>query len=69
MIDTSDGFIKISDELAIFHGYSFEQFKQTKFYKNQDLERVINLDGLQIIDNRKYFVSLFFRYTNSIFSV
>lgn len=63
MIDISNGFIKISDDLTIFPGFSFEQFKQTKFYKNQDIERVINLDGLQIIDNRKYFVSLFFRYT------
>lgn len=62
MIDTSNGFIKISEELTIFPGFSFEQFKQTKFYKNQDSARVINLDGLQIIDNRKYYVDLFFSY-------
>lgn len=61
MIDTSNGFIKISDELTIFPGFSFEQFKQTKFYKNQDCARVIYIDEQQIIDNRKYLIELFFR--------
>ena len=32
MIDINNGFIEISDELTIFPGYSFEQFKNTKFY-------------------------------------
>ena len=36
MINTSNGLLKISDELTVFPGYSFEQFKHTKFYKNQD---------------------------------
>ena len=36
MIDINNGFIEISDELTIFPGYSFEQFKNTKFYNNQD---------------------------------
>lgn len=61
MLDISKGFFKISDELTIFPGFSFEQFKHTRFYKNQDGLRIIYLDEQQIIDNRKYIVSLFFR--------
>ena len=61
MLDISNGFFKISDELTIFPGFSFEQFKNTRFYKNQDGLRIFYLDEQQIIDNRKYIVSLFFR--------
>ena len=61
MLDICNGFLKISDELTIFPGFSFEQFKNTRFYKNQDGLRIFYLDEQQIIDNRKYIVSLFFR--------
>ena len=61
MLDISNGFFKISDELTIYPKFSFEQFKHTRFYKNQDGLRIIYLDEQQIIDNRKYIVSLFFR--------
>lgn len=61
MKDINDGIVAISEELIIFPNFSFEQFKCTKFYKNQDGVRIIYLDGQQIIDNRKYIVSLFFR--------
>ncbi len=56
-----DGFISISNKLTIYPGFSFEQFKHTKFYKGQDGIKIIYLDGQQIIDDRKYIVSLFFR--------
>lgn len=61
MLDISNGFLTISEELTIFPGFSFEQFKHTRFYRNQDGVRIIYLDEQQIIDNRKYIVSLFFR--------
>ena len=61
MLDIYNGFFKISDELTIFQGFTFEQFKHTKFYKNQDELRIIYLDEQQIINNKKYIVSLFFR--------
>lgn len=61
MLDINNGLFTISDELMIFPGFSFEQFKQTKFYENQDEVKIICLDKQQIIDNRKYIVSLFFR--------
>ena len=61
MLDISNGFFKISDKLTIFPSFSFEQLKNTRFYKNQDGLRIFYLDEQQIIDNRKYIVSLFFR--------
>lgn len=61
MLDISNGLFKISDELTIYPGFSFEQFKHTRFYKNQDGLRIIYLDEQQIIGNRKYIISLFFR--------
>ncbi len=61
MDEILDGSISISNELTIYPGFSFEQFKHTKFYKGQDGIKIIYLDGQQIIDDRKYIVSLFFR--------
>ena len=48
MLDIRNGFLKISDELTIFPGFSFEQFKHTRFYKNQDGVRIIYLDEQHI---------------------
>ncbi len=48
-----NGFILISDKLTIYPGFSFEQFKHTKYYKNQDGIKIIYLDGQQIIDDYK----------------
>jgi len=33
MLDICNGFLKISDELTIFPGFSFEQFKTQDFIK------------------------------------
>ncbi len=61
MVDTNNGYIKINKYLEIYPGFSFEEFKKTKYYKGQDGIRVIDLDEPQIVDNNKYFISLFFR--------
>ena len=68
MLDINNGVIEISDELTIFPDYSFEQFKNTRFYNNQDGVRIFYLDEQQIIVSRKYIVSLFFR-TGKIYMV
>ena len=60
-MDINNGIIKIDIELVVKPDFTFEQFKETKFYNNQDGIRIIYLDGRQIIENRKYIVSLFFR--------
>lgn len=61
MSKIKEGFIRISDELTISPGFMFDQFKKTKFYKDQDGIRIIYLDGQHIIENRKYMISLFFK--------
>lgn len=68
MNDISRGCITISKDLVIYLGFLFEQFKETKYYKSQDGVRIIYLDGYQMINNRKYIVSLFFR-NNKIYMV
>ena len=40
--------------------YSFESFKNTEYYDNQDGIKTIHLKKAEIIDNRKYMVNLFF---------
>lgn len=60
-MDLSKGRININNELIVQPNFTFEQFKETKFYKNQDGIRIIYLDGLQIIESKKYIVSLFFQ--------
>lgn len=60
-MDISNGIIKIDNELVVKPKFTFEQFKETKFYTNQDGIRIIYLEEPQIIKNRKYIVSLFFR--------
>ena len=61
MIDLQNGMVKIADDLRICPNYTFGDFKKSRYYNNQDGVRVIYLDGQQVIDNRKYIVSLFFR--------
>lgn len=60
-MDISNGTVKIDSSLVIEPTFTFEQFKETKFYDNQDGIRTIYLDEPQIIENRNYIVSLFFR--------
>ena len=61
MEDISKGVIRVSEELIFFPGYTFNQFKKTRFYNCQDGIKIIYLDEQQIIENRRYIVSLFFR--------
>lgn len=64
----NNGVISISKELQISPGFKFEEFKKTKYYKNQDGIRIIYLEGYQVILGRKYIVSLFFR-NNKIYMI
>ena len=60
-MDISNGKIEIANDLLVTPEFTFENFKKSRFYKNQDGIRIIYLEGQQIIDSRKYLVSLFFR--------
>lgn len=61
MINKKNGEIVISNRLTIHSKYTFDDFKTTCYYKNQDGIRVIYLDEPQIICGRKYMVELFFQ--------
>lgn len=60
MLNIDNGEIAISDDLIITPQFTFGQFKTTKYYNNQDEERIVYLDTEQLIDCRKYMVDLFF---------
>lgn len=56
---TETGKITI-DGVEFYPGYTFEDFKKTKFYGNQDGIRIIRLGAVKI-DEHQYLVNLFFR--------
>ena len=57
---TETGRITI-DGVEFYPGYTFEDFKKTKFYSNQDGIRIIRLNGAVKVDEHQYLVNLFFR--------
>lgn len=57
---TETGRITI-DGVEFYPGYTFEDFKKTKFYSNQDGIRIIRLNGVVKVDEHQYLVNLFFR--------
>lgn len=59
-MDFENGIIIVDGE-PFCTGYSFEKFKKSPFYENQDGIKVIYLDGQKEIQGRKYIVSLFFK--------
>ncbi|MFZ2539579.1 MAG: hypothetical protein WAX04_11845 [Oscillospiraceae bacterium] len=68
MINKVNGKIKINEKLVIDSEFTFKDFKRTCYYNNQNEERMIYLEGEQIIDNNKFYVRFFFR-NNLIYSV
>jgi len=61
MIDLKNGRIRIADDLIIYPNYTFDLFKKSSFYTNQDGVRIIILEKQQVIDGNKYMAMLFFR--------
>lgn len=61
MIDLNNGIVRIDDDLCIAPNYSFDEFKKTSFYNNQDGIRAIYLEKQQSIDGINYLVSLIFK--------
>ena len=60
MMDFEKGIINLAEDLCIGPDYSFEDFKKTPYYNNQDDIRVIYLEGERVIDGINYAVSLMF---------
>lgn len=61
MNNWKDGIVTISNNMIIHPGYTFDEFKSTSFYSNQDSIEIIYLDGKQEINGKPYMVDLFFR--------
>ena len=55
------GVISLSDDLVITSGYTFDQFRATRYYKGQKPERVFWLDEKYMFQGHSFMVSLFFR--------
>ena len=61
MIDFEKGIVRVSEDLTIRPGYTFDDFKKCRYYRNQDGICVIYLDEKIDIDGRSYAVDFFFR--------
>ena len=61
MININNGSILIGHSLLIDKNFTFERFKESYLYNGQDGVRIIDLKEEQIIDGKKYVISLFFR--------
>ena len=57
----SKGIISLSDDLVITSGYTFDQFRATRYYKGQKPERVFWLDEKFIFQGHSFMAGLFFR--------
>jgi len=55
------GVISLSDDLVITCGYTFDQFRSTRYYKGQNPERVFWLDEKFMLQGHSFMVGLFFR--------
>ena len=55
------GVISLSDDLVITSGYTFDQFRSTRYYEGQKPERAFWLDEKFMFQGHSFMVSLFFR--------
>ncbi len=68
MINKKTGELRVNEDLIFSPHFTFEDFKKTPFYDDQDGVRLIQLDKKQVIDGKKYYVSFFFM-DNLIYAV
>lgn len=61
MINIENGAINIGHDTIVDKYYTFDMFKKSYYFNNQDGVRIIDLEEIQLIDEKKYVVSLFFR--------
>lgn len=61
MINVERGSILIGHGLLIDKDFTFERFKESYLYDGQDGIRKIDLKQEQMIDGKKYMISLFFK--------
>ena len=68
MIDKNTGKIQIADSLIVFPNYTFDEYKNSKFYNGETGVQEIQLEDPQMIDGKNYLVSLIF-INNVIYSI
>ena len=68
MIDKKTGKIQIADSLIVFPNYTFDEYKNSKFYNGETGVQEIQLEDPQMIDGKNYLVSLIF-INNVIYSI
>lgn len=61
MIDERTGVLKIGENLIFSPQFTYKDFMKTPYYNGQDGVRMIYLKDKQIIDEKSYIVSFFFR--------
>jgi hypothetical protein len=61
MVEFEKGIVRVSENLTFRPGYTFDDFKKCRHYRNQDGIRAIYLDEQADIDGRSYAVEFFFR--------
>ena len=61
MNNISKGIISLSDDLVITSGYTFDQFRSTRYYKGQNPERAFWLEEKFMLQGHTFMAGLFFR--------
>ncbi|ORT98733.1 hypothetical protein D081_2407 [Anaerovibrio sp. JC8] len=61
MKDFEKGLVGLYDDLMIGPGYTFEDFKKSRYFCNQDGILIVDLEEKVYIDGRCYLACLFFR--------
>lgn len=61
MIDINKGEFALAEDLVISSGYTFKQFKNTRYYVNQNPAIVFWLDERFVFHGYTFIASLFFR--------
>ena len=59
-MDVCKGIVEIDNDLVIKPGYKFQEFKETKYYTNQDGIRIIYLDSpkVKVILGHSWYIDL-----------
>jgi hypothetical protein len=61
MINLIDGSIVMDNKFILSHMLTFNDFKLSNYYNNQNEIRMIYLDGLQKIKDNNFYMSLYFK--------
>lgn len=61
MINLIDGSIVMDNKFILSHKLSFDEFKRSNYYNNENEIRMIYLDGMHKIEDNYFYISLYFK--------